>query len=126
MTPYEKSSHYLTLDFQIFWKISAFHCYRQKCRNAYRLINLSTPPSTYPPPDKILLRLWNKNFLAEIYRNIQALAFKVLQEYDALASKNGAVQMLFLTPNRNIFSGKFVKSKKVLAVLREHIVFNVK
>ena len=95
-------------------------------KNVIQLINLSTPPSTYPPPDKILLRLWNKNFLAEIYRNIQTFAFKVLQEYDAWASKNGAVQMLFLTPNTNIFSGKFVKSKRVLAVLREHIVFDVK
>ena len=34
--------------------------------------------------------------------------------------------MLFLTPNKNMFAGKFVKSERVLAVLREHFVVNVK
>ena len=35
--------------------------------------------------------------------------------------------MFFLTPNRNnMFAGKFVKSEKFLAVLLEHIIFNVK
>ena len=91
---------------------------------------IQPPPNPTPHQIKFLEqdleRVWNKNFLAEIYRNIQTFAFKVLQEYDAWASKNGAVQMLFLTPNTNIFSGKFVKSKRVLAVLREHIVFDVK
>ena len=36
------------------------------------------------------------------------------------------MQMLFLMPNRNMFAGKFVKSKRVLAVLREQFVVNVK
>ena len=31
----------------------------------------------------------------------------------------------FLTPNGNMFTGKFVKSGRFLAVLQEHIVFNV-
>ena len=31
-----------------------------------------------------------------------------------------------LTPHRNKFAGKFVKSERFLAVLREHIIFNVK
>ena len=34
--------------------------------------------------------------------------------------------MLFLTPNRNILAGKFVKSERVLAVLQEQIVINIK
>ena len=34
--------------------------------------------------------------------------------------------MLFVTPNRNMFAGKFVKSERVLAVLREQIVVKVK
>ena len=64
----------------------------------------------------------------EIYRNIhiQTFAFKVLQECGSWASRNGAVQILFLTPNRNMFSGIFVKSERVLFVLREHIVLYVK
>ena len=39
-----------------------------------------SPTTPLSPPDKILLRLWNKNFLTEIYRNIQTFAFKVLEE----------------------------------------------
>ena len=79
-----------------------------------------------PAPDKILLLLWNKNFLTEIYRNIQTFAFKVLQECSSWVSRNGAVQMFFLTPNRNMFPEKFVKSERFLAVFWEHIIFNVK
>ena len=42
------------------------------------------------------------------------------------ATKNGGVQMLFLTPNRNMFPGKFlVNSESFLAILQEHIIFNV-
>ena len=84
------------------------------------------PPPTYSPPDKILLRPCNKNFLTEICRNIQTFAFKVLKECSSWASRNGAVQMLFLTPNRNMFAEKFVKLEKFLVVLWEHIIFNVR
>ena len=86
----------------------------------------STHPPLPPPPDKILLFPWHKNFLTEIYRNIQTFAFKVFQECSSWASRNGAIQMIFLTPNRNMFAGKFVKSEGFLAVLQEHIIFNVK
>ena len=81
---------------------------------------------TQPPSDKILLRLWNKNFLTEIQINIQMFAFKVLQECSSLASGNGADQIFFLTPNMNMLAGKFVKWEKFLTVLREHIIFSVK
>ena len=46
----------------------------------------------------------------EIYKNIQTFAFKVLQECSSWASRDGAVQIFFLTPNRNMFAGKLVKS----------------
>ena len=49
----------------------------------------------------------------EIYRNIQTFAFKVLQDYSSLASRNDAVQMFFLTPNRNMFAGNICKVRKV-------------
>ena len=75
---------------------------------------------------KVLLCLRNKNFLTEIYRNIQTFAFKVLQKCSSWASRNGAAQMFFLTPNRNMLGGKFVKSERFLTVLREHIIFNFK
>ena len=57
---------------------------------------------------------------------MQSFAFKVLQECSSRAPRNGAVQMFFLKPNRNMFAGKFVKLERFLAVLREHIIFNVK
>ena len=76
--------------------------------------------------DKIFLRLWSKNVLAEIYINIQTFAFKVLQECSSWVPRNGAVQMFFLTPNRNMSAGKFLMSEKILAALREHIIFNAK
>ena len=82
-----------------------------------------TPPHPTPiPPDKILLRLWNKHFLREIYRNIQTFAFEVLQESSSWSSGNRAVQMFFLTPNRNMFAGKFVHWENFLAVFWEHII----
>ena len=34
--------------------------------------------------------------------------------------------MFFLTPNKNIFAGKFVKLERLMAVLQEHIIFNIK
>ena len=42
------------------------------------------------------------------------------------ASINGAVQMLSLTPSRTMSAGKCLKSERLLALLQEHIIFNVK
>ena len=89
------------------WKI-VIHFTRPKQRVALRnLFSPSPPPPAPIPPDEILLCLRNKNFLTEIYRNIQTFAFKVLHKCSSCVSGNGAVQM-FLTPNRNMFAGKFV------------------
>ena len=83
-------------------------------------------PSPIPSqPDETLLRLWNKNYLKEIFRNIQTFSFKVLQECSSWPSRNGASQYFFLTPNRNMIVGKVVKSERSLAVLWEPIIFNV-
>ena len=94
---------------------------RIKQQVAFRKL-FSLPP-THPPSDKILTRLWNKNVLTEKYRNIQTFAFKVLQECSSWASRNDANN--FLTLNRNMSAGKLLKSERFLAVLREHIFFNV-
>ena len=79
------------------------------------------PLPNHPPPNKILKRLWNKNFLTEIYGNIQTFAFKELQECSSWPLINGAVQVLILKPNRTMFAGKFAKPERFLAVLLEHI-----
>ena len=106
--------------FQLKWKVVKKFHKSQTANPALRKL-FSLPP-THLSADKILLPLWNKYFLAEIYRNIQAFALKVLQECSSWASRNVPVQMFFLTPNRNIFAGEF---ERFLAVLREHIIFNV-
>ena len=95
-------------------------------QTASRLKEIFQPPPTHPSPDKILLCLWNKNIIKETYRKMQAFTFKVFQECGSWASRNDAVQMLFLTPNRNMLAGKFVKSDRVLTVLLEQFVVNVK
>ena len=100
------------------------HFTRPKQRAALRkLFSLYQPPI---PPDEILLNLWNKNFLREIYKNIQTFAFKVLQESSNWPSGNGVVQIIFLTPNRNIFAGKFVNWECFLAKFWEHVIFSFK
>ena len=54
------------------------------------------------PPDKNLLRLSNKNFISEIYRNIQTFAFQVHQECSSWVSRNDAVQMFSLHQPKTI------------------------
>ena len=51
---------------------------------------------------------------------------KVLQECSSWTSRNGLVQMFFPTPNRNMFTEKRVKLERLLAILREHVTYNVK
>ena len=48
-----------------------------------------------PTPNETSLRLWNKNFRVEIYRNIRTFAFQVLGECSSWSSRNDAVQMFF-------------------------------
>ena len=48
-----------------------------------------------------------------------------MQECSFWTSRNSALQMFFLTPNRKMFAGKFVKWESFLAVFRKHIVFYV-
>ena len=106
--------------FQLKWKIVK-HFTRPKQRAALRkLFSLHQPPI---PPDKILLNLWNKNFLREICRNIHIFAFNVLQESSSWASGNGTMQMIFLTPNRNIFVGKFVNWESMLFPFSKELRF---
>ena len=147
----EKFSHYPNFEVQILWKISALQYYCWKYRSTEKLLNFEkfhiiwkivkhfTRPKqraalrklfslspTRIPPDKILLCLCKRHFPREIYRNIQTFAFKVLQESSSWASGNGAVQMIFLTPNRNIFAGKFVNWEHFLAVFWEHVISSPK
>ena len=91
------------------WKIVDFSKISVKMKNCKTFYETQTASSLqemiHSSPssvqsDKISLHLWNKHFLTEIYRNIQTFAFKLLQECSSWASRNGAVQMFFLTPNK--------------------------
>ena len=66
-----------------------------KTQTASHFKEIIQPFPIPPSPDKTLLRLSKKNFLKEIFRNIQTFAFKVLQECSSWASINGAVQYFF-------------------------------
>ena len=67
-----------------------------------------------------------QKFLREIYRNVLPFAFEGLQESSSWMSGNGLVQMFFLTPNRNMFAGKFVDWECFSALFWRHIIFNFK
>ena len=75
-------------------------------------------------PDKSLLLLWNKNFLREIYRNKQIIAFKVLRECISWESRNDAAPIFFSDTNQMI-AERFVNWERFFSVLRKHIGFNV-
>ena len=90
------------------------------------LRKLFSLPATQPPSDKIFLRLWNKHFIGRYIQIYRHLLSKFFKKGVQRASRKGAVQIFFLTPDRNVSAGKFVKSERFLAVLRKHIIFNVK
>ena len=68
-----------------------------------------------PPPDKSFLRLWNKNFVTEIYRKSSFWAFR-----------NGALQMFYLTPNQTHVCWKTCKVSKTFGCVTGYIFYNVK
>ena len=98
----------LSRKFRRFNTLDRFSIKTKNCKALYevqiasRLKEIFQPPPTNPSPDKILLCLWNKNFIMEIYRNIQAFTFKVFQECGSWVSRNDTVQILFLAPNKNV------------------------
>ena len=66
-----------------------------KAQTVRHLRKFFSVPPPHIPPDKILLRLRNKIFLRERYRNMQTFSFKVLRESSSWMSGNGAVQIFF-------------------------------
>ena len=52
--------------------------------------------------------------------------FKVIEECRSWVSRNGAEQIFFLKPSRNMFAEKLVKWERFLAEFWEHFIFDVK
>ena len=94
-----------------------------EAQNTSRLNEIIERPPNPPPLRENL----TTSFLTEIYRNKWTFAFKVLQECSFGRQETMECKCFFLTPNRNMFAGKFlVISERILAVLQQHIIFNVK
>ena len=87
-------------------------CKAQTPNGLKKCINVFSPLLPPPPPSPTRTNLTTsleQISFKEIYRNIQTFAFKVLQECVSWASRNGVMQIFFLTPHRNMFAGKFVR-----------------
>ena len=69
-----------------------------------------------------------KSYYVFSYGDIQKqtdICFQSASRMQFRASRNGGVQMFFLTPNKHVYWKIFSKFRKVLAVLQDHIIFNV-
>ena len=80
--------------------------------------SLNQIKSYYGSGAKIFLRRYT-----EIYRHLLSKCFRnaVLERQEMMQCK-----FFFLTPNRKMLAGTFVKLERFLAVLQGHIIFNVK
>ena len=58
-----------------------------EAQTASHLKEVIQPPLNPRPSNKTLLRLWNKSFVTEMYRNVKTFAIKVLQECRLLGVK---------------------------------------
>ena len=117
------------MEVSICWKINEFPKIPIKRNNSKAFCEAQTASRLKEviqqiKPDKSLLLLWNKNFLREIYRNIQIIAFKVLRECISWGSRNDAAPIFFSDTNQMI-AERFVNWERFLSVLRKHIGFNV-
>ena len=115
------------------WKIVEYQKTSLKTKNCQILYKTKTvshlkeviqPPPTHSRQIKPYYVFETKNFLpryTEMYRHSLSKCFKNAGSW---ASRNGAVQMFFLAPNRNMCARIFAKSERFLALLPEHFNFN--
>ena len=89
--------------------------------------NVKYDPPANPPPIRWNLptSLEQKFSHGDIQKDTN-ICFQGTSRMQFWASRNGTVQVFFLTPNRNMFAGNFVKSERFLVVFRGHIIFNVR
>ena len=125
-------------------KFQRFYCYRQKYQNVEKWLNFQifqlkwkivkhfTSSNSEPPlrelfslskPDKMLLRLWKKNFLrwyAEIYRHLLSKSFKNMQ---FLGMKNWCSANIFSDIKQKNVGWKICKVRKVFGCVARAYYF---
>ena len=100
-------------------------CYEALTASSIKKI-IQPPPNPQPTPHRIksYYVFGIKSFLrryTEMYRHLLSKCFK-----NAVLGRQEMVQRKcsFLTPNRNMFARKFVKSERLFTVLREHVILS--
>ena len=110
------------------WKIKVFSKISIKIKNSKTVYEAQTAScfkgSTQPLPDRKLLTSLKQNF-SDGDQECADICFPTCKQCSSWVSRNGAVQIIFLTPTRNIFAGKFVKWVRVLAALQEYNFYNI-
>ena len=79
----------------------------KNCKTFYEAQTASRPKGNYSPPHQI--KSYYVSGTKIFLWRYTTFAFKVIQECRSWASRNDAVQMFFLTPNRKMLAEKFVK-----------------
>ena len=118
------------------WKIVEFPKIKMKTASHLKEIiqiiqlppNPNPPPPIWPPlPEPLPHPTLTPHQIKSYYvSGINIFLRRYTQIYRHLLFKKWCSENVFLAPSWNMFAGKFVKSERFLAVLREHIVFNVK
>ena len=98
-------------------------CYEAQIASSIKKI---IPPNPQPTPHRIKpyyvfgIKFFLRRY-TEMYGHVLSKCFKY-----AVLGRQEMVQRKcsFLTPNRNMFAGKFVKSEKLLTLLGEHIILS--
>ena len=99
-------------------------CYEDQIESSIKKI-IQASPNPQPTPHRIKSYVFGIKFFlrryTEMYRHLLSKCFK-----NAVLGRQEMVQRKcsFLTPNRNMFARKFVKSERLFTVLREHVILS--
>ena len=111
-------NYWISKKFQLKWKIKKRSTKSKQQAYPRRFFCLAPPLHHQIKPYYVFGTKICVTRYTEIYRNIQTFTFRALQECSVWVWRNGAPQMFSLTPNRNMFAGKFVKWERFLAVFQ--------
>ena len=99
-------------------------CYEDQIESSIKKI-IQASPNPQPTPHRIKSYVFGIKFFlrryTEMYRHLLSKCFK-----NAVLGRQEMVQRKcsFLTPNRNMFARKFLKSERLFTVLQEHVILS--